>query len=157
MELDESIPECVDASVKFVKSHSSVMSMFPVDSIRRADIPEYDVFAIRELIVNAFCHRDWSISGQKIRLSIFDDRLEVFSPGSLPNTLRLENALSGVSYYRNPNIAQLCKDYELAEKAGRGLQKISKTLKENKKPDPEFINDPTFFQVILHKKTHETT
>ena len=89
--------------------------------------------------------------GQKIRLSLFDERLEIFSPGPLPNTLSLENALAGVSYYRNPNIAQLCKDYELAEKAGRGLQKIFKSHRERNLPSPELVNDPNFFQVVLKK------
>ena len=50
---------------------------------------------------------------------------------------------------RNPNIAQHCKDYELAEKAGRGLQKIFKTYRERNLPTPEIVNDPPFFQVVL--------
>ncbi|MER2600796.1 MAG: ATP-binding protein, partial [Candidatus Competibacter phosphatis] len=150
-EINESIPEIIDGTVKFIQENSSVRSFFPADSIRRTDIAQYDLFAVRELVVNAFCHRDWSIFGQRIRLSLFDDRLEIFSPGPLPNTLSLENALAGVSYYRNPNIAQLCKDYELAEKAGRGLQKIFKSYQERNLPLPEFINDPAFFQVVLVK------
>lgn len=150
-EINESIPEVIDGAVKFIQENSSVRSFFPADSIRRIDIAQYDLFAVRELVVNAFCHRDWSILGQRIRLSLFDDRLEIFSPGPLPNTLSLENALAGVSYYRNPNIAQLCKDYELAEKAGRGLQKIFKSYQERNLPVPEFINDPAFFQVVLMK------
>lgn len=150
-EISEPIPETIDMAVKFVQAHSAVRSFFPADSIRRVDVSDYDLFAVRELVVNAFCHRDWSVFGQKIRLSLFDDRLEIFSPGSLPNTLSLENALAGVSYYRNPNIAQLCKDYELAEKAGRGLQKIFKICRERHLPVPELINDPMFFQVVLKK------
>ena len=88
---------------------------------------------------------------QKIRVSLFDDRLEIFSPGALPNSLSLANALAGVSYYLNTNIAQLCKDYELAERAGRGLQKIFKAFRERHLSPPEVINDPTFFQVVLQK------
>lgn len=150
-ELNETIPDAIDAAVKFVQAHSAVKSIFPANSIRRVDVPEWEFFAVRELVVNAFCHRDWSVSGQKIRLSLFDDRLEIFSPGALPNTLSLANALAGVSYYRNPNISQLCKDYELAEKAGRGLQKIFKTFHERNLPPPEIVNDPTFFQVVLKR------
>ena len=96
-ELNETIPDAIDAAVKFVKAHSAVKSIFPANSIRRVDVPEWEFFAVRELVVNAFCHRDWSVSGQKIRLSLFDDRLEIFSPGALPNTLSLANALAGVS------------------------------------------------------------
>jgi ATP-dependent DNA helicase RecG len=116
-------------------------------------LPDYDFFVIRELITNAFCHRDWSIFGQKIRLSLFDDRLELFSPGALPNTLTLENALAGVSFYRNPNIAQLCRDYGLVEKAGRGLQKIIAICKQLGLPNPEFQCDSTFIKTTVYKAT----
>ena len=64
-ESSEPIPEAVDAAVKFVQAHSAVKSFFPVDSIRRVDVPDYDLFAIRELVVNAFCHRDWSVFWSK--------------------------------------------------------------------------------------------
>ena len=154
-DLVEPVPEAITAAVKFVQSHSAVRSDFPAASTRRVDTHEYELFAVRELIVNAFCHRDWSVYGQKIRVSLFDDRLEIFSPGALPNSLSLANALAGVSYYRNPNIAQLCKDYELAERAGRGLQKIFRTFRERHLPPPEVIDDPTFFQVVLQKNRSE--
>lgn len=150
-DLSEPIPDSIDAAVKFIQAHSAVKSFFPADSVHRVDVPDYEIFVIRELVVNAFCHRDWSVAGQKIRLSLFDDRLEIFSPGALPNTLSLANALAGVSYYRNPNIAQLCKDYGLAEKAGRGLQKIFRNFRESNLPAPEVVNDPSFFQVVLKK------
>jgi ATP-dependent DNA helicase RecG len=56
----------------------------------REDFPQYDVGAVHEAIVNAVAHRDYSIAGSKIRLFLFDDRLELYSPGGLPNTLTIE-------------------------------------------------------------------
>ncbi len=152
-EINAPIPECIIAAVKFVQSNSKVKGIFTEDSLIRQDIMEFDHFVIRELIVNAFCHRDWSIFGQKIRLSIFSDRLEIFSPGGLPNTLTFQNALSGVSYYRNPLISQICRDYGIAEKAGRGIEKIMKRCKEQNLPVPDFRCEPEFINVTLVKNT----
>ena len=57
----------------------------------RVDLPQYSVRALFEAVVNALVHRDYSIRGSKIRLSMFEDRLEIQSPGSLPNNLTLES------------------------------------------------------------------
>lgn len=150
-EISAPIPESIDAAVKFVQFNSAVRGVFVDGNPRRIDLPDYDFFVIRELITNAFCHRDWSIFGQKIRLSLFDDRLELFSPGALPNTLTLENALAGISFYRNPNIAQICRDYGLVEKAGRGLQKIVAICKQLGLPPPHFQCDHTFIKTTVYK------
>ena len=56
----------------------------------RQDYPQYDLDAVHEGIVNAIAHRDYSISGSKIRLFLFADRLELYSPGALPNTITIE-------------------------------------------------------------------
>ena len=56
----------------------------------RKDYPQYDLDAVHEGIVNAIAHRDYSISGSKIRLFLFADRLELYSPGALPNTITIE-------------------------------------------------------------------
>ena len=104
---------------------------------------------MRELIVNAFMHRDWSIFGQRIRLNVFADRMEVFSPGGLPNTLNLTRALSGISYYRNPIISQMLKDYKMADRVGRGLQKVVNYYQEHGLRPPVFDVDHAAFRVTL--------
>jgi ATP-dependent DNA helicase RecG len=143
------IPECIDSAVKFIQNNSKVKGIFTDKDYRRMDVVEYDPFIVRELIANAFCHRDWSIFGQKVRLHMFSDRLELFSPGGLPNTLTLQNALSGISYYRNPAITQICKDYGIVEKAGRGLEKIIRRCKELHLPFPNFECEPEYVKVTL--------
>lgn len=145
------IPYLITVTEDFVKYHSYKRSYFNEDQTRRTDRYDYEPFVIRELVTNAFAHRDWSIFGQKIRLHLFNDHLELFSPGKIPNTLTLEQALSGTSYYRNPVIAQWLKDYRFSEKVGRGLFKIIKFYKNNQLPPPRFITDANYFQVILHK------
>ena len=144
------IPDLIAAAETFVKFNTKTEAVFNEDETRRIDRHDYDPFVIRELVVNAFMHRDWSIFGQQIRLNLFADRLEVFSPGRIPNTLSLSRALAGISYYRNPVIAQMLKDYNLAEKAGRGLQKIMKFYQRSKLEPPIFDATDAYFKVILY-------
>ena len=141
------LDECVQAAEQFVKFNSQTRSYFPAGTIYRKNVEDYPEFAIRELTANALIHRDWTIFGQKIRVFLFDDRLEVFSPGKLPNTLTLQRALSGMSYYRNPVLAQMMKDFNITEKFGRGLQKIVQYYRNNQLRGPLFEADPLFFKV----------
>ncbi|WP_008312893.1 RNA-binding domain-containing protein [Leptolyngbya sp. PCC 6406] len=147
--LTETIPESIQAGLAFVRRNSRHRPVFNADQTHRHDVPDYEPFVIRELLVNSFAHRDWSIFGQRIRLHLFRDRLELFSPGSLPNTLNLDRALAGVSYYRNPLIAQLLKDYGLMDRLGRGLPKVLKHYQEQGLPAPHFDNGSDFFGVAL--------
>ena len=71
----------------FVKKN---MRVYAVKEPARRDIPQYSMQAIFESVVNAVAHRDYSMPGQKIRLHIFSDRLEIFSPGSIPNTMTID-------------------------------------------------------------------
>lgn len=148
--LEGTIPELIGAAEQFVKINSKIKPVFNKDETRRNDRRDYEPFVIRELITNAFMHRDWSVFGQKIRINLFHNRAEIFSPGKIPNTLNLVRALSGISYYRNPLIAQMLKDYRFAEKAGRGLQKIMKFYRDTYMPPPEFDLDGEYFKVIVY-------
>ena len=144
------IPELLAAAERFVNLNTRTAAVFNENETRRVDRHDYEPFVVRELIANALMHRDWSIFGQKIRLNLFVDRLEVFSPGSIPNTLNLKRALAGISYYRNPLIAQMLKDYNLAEKAGRGLLKITKFYDSHHLKPPVFDATDAYFNVILY-------
>ena len=75
-------------------------------TIGRHDIPQYDLGAVFEGVVNAVAHRDYSIYGSKIRLHMFSDRLELYSPGTLPNTLTVD-ALAYRQATRNERVAGL--------------------------------------------------
>lgn len=77
-----------------------------VKSLGRADLPQYDMTAVFEALVNAVAHRDYSIAGAKIRLRMFADRLELFSPGGLPNTLTVDS-LPLRQFSRNETITSL--------------------------------------------------
>ena len=139
----------IDSAIGFIKKNSMVRVKFIEESSRRVELADYDLGVIRELVVNAFMHRDWSIFGQRIRINLYSNRLEIFSPGKLPNTLNIARALAGISYYRNPNISQLLKDYRLADRVGRGLQKVVNYYRERKAKAADFDAGNEYFRVTL--------
>lgn len=97
--LDEQILGATD----FVRKNMFVRAR---KTIGREDLPQYDMVAVFEAIVNAVAHRDYSIYGAKIRLRMFDDRLELYSPGSIPNTLAVDS-LAYRQFARNETITSL--------------------------------------------------
>ncbi len=82
------LSEQIDNALLFVKRFMIIAAKKPVG---RIDQPQFNLGAVFEALVNAVAHRDYSISGSKIRLFMFADRLELYSPGDLPNTVTLEN------------------------------------------------------------------
>lgn len=97
--LDVQIADAYD----FVKKN---MRVYAVKEPARRDIPQYAMQAVFEALVNAVAHRDYSIYGSKVRLHLFSDRLELYSPGSIPNTMTID-ALSQRQSARNELLASL--------------------------------------------------
>ncbi len=93
----------VTEACRFVERNMKVAAR---KSFGREDLPQYDLACILEAVVNAVAHRDYSIQGSKVRLKMFADRLEVYSPGGLPNHLAI-NQLEHRQWSRNQTIAAL--------------------------------------------------
>lgn len=107
--------------------------------------------ALRETLMNALVHRDYTQPGT-IEFSIYSDRVEIVSPGSLPNTVTVERMKAGCRVPRNPILIQTMKDYGLVEHMGMGVRnKIIKSMKENSGEEPEFITNEFEIKVILRK------
>lgn len=148
-DLTGNLPDIIDKSVDFVNLHNMTAEKFT--GIIRTDVHDYNKYVVRELIVNAFAHRDWSLEGAKVRIYIFNDFIEVRSPGKIPNTLTLERMKMGISYYRNPLIAQMLVDYGYADKIGRGVMSIIKYHEKNNLRKPEFEENGFEFKVKIWK------
>ncbi|MEE0778545.1 MAG: ATP-binding protein [Massilimicrobiota sp.] len=86
-------------------------------------IPEYPEFAWFEGIVNALTHRNYSMRGDCIRVSMYDDRIEIFSPGHLPNIVNLENMVN-TRYSRNPRIARILSEFGWVKELNEGVKRI---------------------------------
>ena len=93
----------VDRACRFVGRNMKVAAF---KGLGRVDQPQFDMTAVFEAVVNAVAHRDYSIHGSKIRLRLFADRLEIYSPGEIPNTLEPENLLH-IQSSRNEVVSSL--------------------------------------------------
>jgi len=82
------------------------MRVFAIKAPNRIETPQFSMNAVFEAVVNAVAHRDYSIYGSKIRLHLFSDRLEIFSPGAIPNTMTIES-ISERQSARNELISSL--------------------------------------------------
>ncbi|MFC1854212.1 RNA-binding domain-containing protein [candidate division CSSED10-310 bacterium] len=105
----------------------------------REDIVLYDRKALGEAVVNAVAHRDYSLSGSQIRLFVFKDRIEVRSPGRLPNSVTLDNIKLGVHVERNRTIATLLTQLGTMSAIGTGIPRlIIRLTRELSGREPEF-------------------
>ncbi|MBI5369257.1 MAG: hypothetical protein HZA54_19630 [Planctomycetes bacterium] len=124
---------------RFLDEHVPVASRFVEGRMRRTDTPLYPPLAVREALVNALVHRDYSSDGGAVGVALFDDRLEIWSTGVLPAGLSPE-VLRGTheSVPRNRLIAEVFYRRGLIEKWGRGTNKILLDAKRLGCPEPQF-------------------
>jgi len=124
----------------FFDLHLPVRSRVIPGRMQREDQPQYPVEALREALVNALCHRDYSESGASVGVSIYDDRLEVWSWGSLPGELTPEKLrVDHPSVRRNDLVADVFYRRGYIEKWGRGTQKIIELCLHAGLREPEFL------------------
>ena len=102
-------------AMKFVERYNAVAAR---KDIGRIDLPEYNMRAVFEAVVNAVVHRDYSKTGSKIRLFMFSDRLELYSPGALANTVTVDNLRYSQST-RNERLARLLSEITLDDDIGK--------------------------------------
>jgi len=111
----------VEPCMTFIKKNIALGST--IGEIYRKDRWEYPLEAIREALVNAIIHRDYAIFGSDIKVAIYDDMLEITSPGPLPDALPLEELGTGRSEIRNRVLAPIFKDLKQIEAWGSGIKK----------------------------------
>lgn len=109
---------------------------------------EYPLEAARELVVNAVAHRDYSITGDGIRLFLFRDRMEVTSAGGLPGPVTIAN-IKDERFSRNPIIVQVLSDMGFIERLGYGVDRVFDLMREQSMRAPEFEETAGGFRVTL--------
>jgi predicted HTH transcriptional regulator len=149
-EIDEYLPKAVDSAVAFIERHT--LQGIEIHRIRRREVPEYPAEAVREAVINAIVHADYSIGGAGTKIAVFDDRIEITNPGFLPFGLTLEAALAGVSRLRNRVIGRTFRELGLIEQWGSGLGRIISVCTEAGLPPPKFEELGANFRVTLFGK-----
>jgi ATP-dependent DNA helicase RecG len=142
----------VEQAVEFVRRNTTVKARL-VDGARREERWDYPEEAVREAVVNALVHRDYLLSGTDIELSVYSDRLEIISPGRLPNGITTERMRTGCRAARNQLLKDTMRDYGYLEHMGMGVpRKILKLVRENNGTEPDLIEDGERFIVRLWKE-----
>lgn len=143
-------------SLEFIKENLSFESKID-EKGKRKEIYEIPLESIRESVVNAVCHRDYTIASP-IYIKIFRDRVEVISPGKLLEPLTPEKLKQDhPSILRNPKIANILFLYGFIERWGQGTNKMVRVCLERGLQEPEFLEENGFFKVILYRRVLKET
>ena len=127
-----------------------------IEGLVRKEKYELPPEAIREMIINAHCHRNL-LDESCIQVAIYDDRLEVTSPGGLYNGLTYEEIMNGHSRIRNKGIANIFGQMGLVEAWGSGIKRIFNAAKEYGLPEPKFQEFDNMFRVELFRNSLSIT
>lgn len=142
----------VEQAVEFVRRNTTVNAKL-VGGARREERWDYPEEAVREAVVNALVHRDYLLSGTDIELSVYSDRLEIISPGRLPNGITTERIRIGCRAARNQLLKDTMRDYGYLEHMGMGVpRKILKSMRESNGTEPDLTEDGERFLVRLWKE-----
>ena len=160
IEFEGNIIYLLKASLDFVKRNSK--KMWKKGPVYRIEYPEYPERAVQEALVNALIHRDYSVVGSEVHVDIYDDRLEIYSPGGMYDGTFIQdiNPLDVSSSRRNPIIADVFARMDLMERRGSGLRKIIEAYEaeDNYKEElkPEFKSTESSFTTILKNLNYDT-
>jgi len=144
------VPKAINRIVVLAKQHLPHPDVV-IQGIKRDVTCALPLSVIREALVNAFAHRDYQEKGSRITVSVFKDRLEIVSPGELPEPLTL-NSLTSCQYRpvsRNPSLASGLFDLRLMEERGTGIRRMITEMESLGLPPPLFTQESGFFVVTL--------
>lgn len=146
-ELTGSIPQLIEKGLNLISSW--LETNFNITNLGQLEgsIP-IPLEALREGLINALIHRKYFIQGAT-KVAIFDNRLEIFSPGEFPGLVSLENLGDGTTFLRNPNTARIARKSKLVEKLGTGIKLIFESCKKMNLRSPEYNDDGDFVKLTI--------
>jgi len=153
--IEGTIAQMLDGAIQFVKNNIKTKTIINETTGKRVDKDDYPIKAVREIIVNALVHRDYSIhtEGMPIQLMIYADRLEVTNPGGLYGRLSLSNLGKIQPDTRNPVLATALEILKITENRYSGIPTIRREMEANGQPEPIFTNERGEFKVTLFRLT----
>ena len=145
-EVGGALPRLIERAWQIVWSEMRVEAV--VRGLVREERTEYPPFPVREALVNAVAHRDYRLHGRRIEIRMFDDRLEVISPGGLPGYMTLDN-LVDEHYARNPRLVDGLFQWGFIETLGLGVDRMIEDMVQAGHPPPTFHATSYAFSVTL--------
>ena len=143
----------VQKAVDYIKIQMKERTYLGKDAVFVTE-EEYGEFVRTEIVVNAATHRDYAIMGTDIQIKMFDDRLEVDSPGSFAGMVKKEN-IRYTHFSRNPKIAAFLKDYGFVKEYGEGVDRMCRELNALGLPDPVFDNNTFILKTTIRSAAYE--
>lgn len=155
--IEGTIPAMLDGAIQFVKRNMRTKTIINPYTGKREDKTDYPLTAIREAVLNALVHRDYSIhtEGMPIQIIMFEDRLEIHNPGGLYGRINVDQLGKVQADTRNPVLASALEVMGLTENRYSGIPTIRREMQEFKLLPPEFLNERGSFIVKFYKKAKE--
>lgn len=153
--IEGNIPDMLNAAIKFVRKNMRTKTIINPESGLREDRPDYPTIAIREAIVNALVHRDYSIhtEGTPIQIIMYEDRIEIRNPGGIYGRIRVDQLGKVQPDTRNPVLASSLEVLGVTENRYSGIPTIKKEMKKYNLREPEFLDERGNFVVKFYKET----
>lgn len=149
-QITTSLPQMIDEALNFIRR--SIRVGLEIKDIRHTEVWEVPKLALREALINAIVHTDYSLRGAPIRVAIFQDKIEIENSGLLLWGLTIEDLKTGVSKLRNPTIARVFKELGLIEQWGSGIQRMIRACEEAGLSPPLFEEIGPRIRVTFFKK-----
>lgn len=153
--IEGSITQMLNDALIFVRKNMKVKTIIDPETGMRNDRTEYPVIAVRELVLNALIHRDYSIHTESapITITMYSDRMEIENPGGLYGRMTLDNLGFVSADTRNPYIAGTLEIMGETENRYSGIPTIRSAMKSAGLPQPVFVNNRGVFKAILYNET----
>lgn len=155
--IEGTIKNMVDDAISFCKRNMKVQTIIDPETGKRKDRTEYPIEAIREAVLNALIHRDYShlTEGTPVQINFFTNRLEIHSPGSLYGRMTVEQLGHSRPDLRNPALAVMTEVLVGAENRYSGIPTIRREMAAHRLPEPVFENRRNEFVVTLYNAVQE--
>lgn len=152
--IEGSITQMLNDALIFVRKNMKVKTIIDAETGMRNDRTEYPVIAVRELVLNALIHRDYSIHTESapITITMYSDRMEIENPGGLYGRMTLDSLGFVSADTRNPYIAGALEIMGETENRYSGIPTIRSAMKNAGLPQPVFVNNRGVFKAILYNE-----
>jgi ATP-dependent DNA helicase RecG len=148
MNFESSILTIIDEAKKYISDQLREFTALDQQTGKFKNVPEYPEFAWQEGIVNAVTHREYSMAGSYIKVSMFDDRLEIQSPGKLPDIVTVEN-IKETRYSRNPRIARVLTEFGWVRELNEGVKRIYSDMENFFLDEPIYTEPSNTVKLVL--------
>ena len=147
----------LDGAIRFVKKNMRIKTIINSETGKRDDRTDYPITAIREAVINALVHRDYSIhtEGMPIQILMFDNRIEIHNPGGLYGRIRVDQLGKVQPDTRNPVLASELEILGITENRYSGIPTIRKELEKYNLVTPEFLDERGSFIVKFYKESKQ--